>query len=345
MGIAWRRDALYFRAMLIREPAVAGMFYPDEAPGCLKSVEQCVRRASDPVLRDDATVQGTLGGEARRDPTRRVLTPDASAGRVGRILGGVVPHAGWVCSGAVAARVILHIAQRRAPEPGSIKAQPLTIVIFGAIHVPHGPRPSIYPSGAWRTPLGLATVDDALSDAFITQTRLLDAAPQAHRDEHSIEVEVPFIQHLLPDARILPIMTPPAEGAVELGAAVGEMCRAGGANVAFLASTDLTHYGPSYGFMPRGLGDDGLRWAKDVNDRRMIDLMLALRAESAVAEARANQNACGAGAIAATIAACRACGATRADLLEHTTSHEVLSAIRPERPRDAVGYAGLIFTD
>lgn len=331
--------------MLIREPAVAGMFYPDDAPGCLESVQQFVRRAADPASRGDATYESIPGGEARRDPSGRVVTPNASAGHVGRILGGVVPHAGWMCSGAVAARVIQQIAQRRVQEPGAIKGQPLTIVIFGAIHVPHGPRPSIYPSGAWRTPLGLAAVDDALSDALITQSHLLDAVPQAHRYEHSIEVEVPFIQHLLPDARIIPIMTPPAEGAVELGEAVGAICRAGGANVAFLASTDLTHYGPSYGFTPRGVGIDGLRWAKDVNDRRMIDLMLALRAESAVAEAKVNQNACGAGAIAATIAACRACGATRAGLLDHTTSHEALCAVRPERPRDAVGYAGLIFTD
>ncbi len=313
--------------MLIREPAVAGMFYPDDASGCLKSVEQCMRRALDPIPRSDFP---------------RAIAP---SGRVGRIIGGVVPHAGWVCSGAVAARVIERIARQHAQASATSGNQPLTVVIFGAVHVPHGPRPSIYPSGAWRTPLGLAAVDDELSDALITESRLLDPAPQAHRHEHSIEVEVPFIQHLLPDARIIPVMTPPAEGAVELGAAVGEICRAGGANVIFLASTDLTHYGPSYGFTPQGVGSDGLRWAKEVNDRRMIDLMLALRSESAVAEAKSNQNACGAGAIAATIAACRTCGATRAELLEHTTSHEVLSAIRPERPRDAVGYAGLVFTD
>lgn len=321
------------------------MFYPDDASGCQKSVQQCVRRAADSVPTGHESRAGAPDGAASREPPGRAGFTGESADRAGCILGGVVPHAGWVCSGAVAARVVLHIAQRRAQEPGAITGQPLTVVIFGAIHVPHGPRPSIYPSGAWRTPLGLAAVDDALSDALISESRLLDPAPQAHRHEHSIEVEVPFIQHLLPGACILPIMTPPAEGAVELGAAVGEICRAGGANVIFLASTDLTHYGPSYGFTPRGVGTDGLRWARDVNDRRMIDLMLALRAESVVAEAKANQNACGAGAIAATIAACRACGAKRAELLEHTTSHEVLSAIRPERPRDAVGYAGLVFTD
>lgn len=327
VGIAHQFVALYFPVMLIREPAVAGMFYPDDASGCLKSVEQFVRRALDPLRRGDS------------------LGDSAPGEHDGRILGGVVPHAGWVCSGAVAARVIQRIAGRHAQELDASGRQPLTVVIFGAIHVPHGLRPSIFPSGAWRTPLGLSAIDGELSDALISQLRLLDPAPQAHRNEHSIEVEVPFIQHLLPHARIVPIMTPAAEGAAELGAAVGEICGAGRANAIFLASTDLTHYGPSYGFTPQGVGSEGLRWARDVNDRRMIDLMLALRAESVVGEAKACQNACGAGAIAATIAACRACGATRADLLEHTTSHEVLSAIRPERPRDAVGYAGLIFTD
>jgi MEMO1 family protein len=293
--------------MLIRKPAVAGMFYPRETNHCAAALEDCVERA------------------------RVSACPDVS----GRIVGGVVPHAGWMCSGAVAARVIDRIAVRRAPA---------VVVVFGAIHVRlNGPHAYLYPSGAWESPLGPARVDEGAANQLVAQTDLLAADAGAHAREHSIEVEVPFIQHLLPDSLILPIMVPVNGKAAALGAAVGRVCKQSGIDAIFLASTDLTHYGPSYSFAPQGDGPDGLRWAKDVNDRRMIDLMLAMREDEAVHEACTHWNACGAGAVAATIAACKAMGAKGATLLEHTTSYEVLRERYHEPPTDAVGYAGLVF--
>ena len=115
-----------------------------------------------------------------------------------------------------------------------------------------------------------------------------------------------------------------------------------GRHVGYLGSTDLTHYGPRYQFTPHGVGPEGLRWAKDVNDRRMLDVMIELREEDAVREAAEHRNACGAGAVAATIAACKAGGANRALVLAHTTSNEVLRA-RYGDMEDAVGYAGVVF--
>jgi AmmeMemoRadiSam system protein B len=297
--------------MLIREPAVAGMFYPRQADQCRAELQDCLARAGDPP-----------GGA---EPP----------GELGRIVGGVVPHAGWVCSGAVAGRVFQRIAEQRKPD---------VAVVFGAIHVPlYGPHAYLFPSGAWETPLGLADVDGRLADRLGGQTGLLDADPHAHDREHSIEVEVPFIQHLLPETLIVPIMVPVNENAGALGAAIGRACKGYGVDAVFLASTDLTHYGPSYDFAPRGVGPDGLRWAKEVNDRRMIDLMLAMHEKAAVKEAMTNRNACGAGAIAATIAACKAFGAGRATLLEHTTSYEVLRERFNEPMRDAVGYAAIVY--
>ena len=127
------------------------------------------------------------------------------------------------------------------------------------------------------------------------------------------------------------------------GQAVGRTCQTYGVKAVFIGSTDLTHYGPSYGFTPEGVGPAGLSWAKQVNDRRMIDLILALGEGDVVKEAAANHSACGAGAIAATMAAVRAFGATRATLIEHTTSYEVLSELYNEPMRDAVGYAAIVF--
>ncbi|MFQ5424520.1 MAG: AmmeMemoRadiSam system protein B [Phycisphaerae bacterium] len=295
--------------MMIREPAVAGRFYSGDREGCRAEVQECLELASQPASRGEP-----VEGEPR-------------------VLGGIVPHAGWMCSGAVAGRVFQTLAERR---------QPSAVVVFGAIHVGHGPQASLFGSGAWETPLGLAEVDERLANRLYGHTGLMEKDPHAHDREHSIEVEVPFIQHLMPDSMIVPIMVPPNDKAAALGTAVGSACRGYGADVLFIGSTDLTHYGPRYGFIPEGVGAGGLEWARDVNDRRMIDAIRAMRDSEVVDEARANQNACGAGAIAATLAACKACGALRATLLEHTTSFEVLRERFPEPASDAVGYAGIL---
>jgi AmmeMemoRadiSam system protein B len=289
--------------MLVREPIVAGRFYPDEPEACRQALQECLPR-------EEATVEGTL-------------------------IGGIVPHAGWVYSGAVAGQVMAALARRR----------PRTAVVFGAVHVRHGARASVFSSGAWETPLGTIRVDERLAERICGASSLLESNPHAHEFEHSIEVEVPFLQHLLPEIRIVPVMVPPNEHAHVLGEVVGRTCRDSEADVAFIGSTDLTHYGPGYQFTPRGVGAEALGWAKNENDRRMIDLMLRLDAESVVSEARAHQNACGAGAIAATIAACKQLGAARAEVLRHTTSYEVGRAWSDEPASDAVGYAGVVFLD
>ena len=238
-------------------------------------------------------------------------------------------------SGALAGRVFSAIASRKSPD---------VVIVFGAIHVPRVHITAMYPSGAWKTPLGLATVDDRLVQRLHERTDLMNLDSHAHEREHSIEVEVPFIQHLLPNSTIVPIMTPADDRAVELGRSVGLACKEYGVSATFIASSDLTHYGPGFSFTPEGVGEAGLVWAKNVNDRRMIELMLAMREGDAVAEAIANRNACGAGAIAATIAASKAFGASSATLLEHTTSHEVSRGYSESLSVDAVGYAAIVFT-
>ncbi len=296
--------------MMIREPEFAGRFYADGADACRAAVASCLRRATESVT-DGAAVT------------------DAE-----RVIGCIVPHAGWAYSGAVAARALNEIAKRTHPD---------VLVIFGAVHVPRVTCASVFERGAWETPLGLIQIEERLADRLLGQNGLLRSDAHAHEHEHSIEVEVPLIQMSLPQTRIVPIMVPADANAAPLGRAIGRTCRAYGVRVAFVGSTDLTHYGPSFGFTPRGVGPDGLRWADEVNDRRMIALMQAMEGEKAVDESRANQNACGAGAIAATIEACRALGAKRATLLEHTTSERVRPAQGDEVARDAVGYAALTF--
>lgn len=290
--------------MIIREPAVAGTFYPSSGDRCRDLLDHCF----------DA------------------LNIEATPAVQGRIVGGVVPHAGWECSGKVAAGVFAAIAAQRQPQ---------TVVILGAVHRVGRKESAVFPSGRWETPLGTIDIDVRLAERMMSHTNLLVDDPYAHEPEHSVEVQVPFIQRLFPNAKLLPIMVPPVPLAEEVGQAVGRTLASYDYDAVVIASSDLTHYGQSYGFTPKGSGDAGLTWAKDVNDRRVIDRMLALDAAGIVPEAVKNRNACGSGAIAAAIAAVKLLGANRGVCLQHTTSRETLG---PGHGNNAVGYAGVVFT-
>ncbi len=112
-----------------------------------------------------------------------------------------------------------------------------------------------------------------------------------------------------------------------------------------VGTTDLTHYGATaYRFAPKGTGREALEWVKNENDRRMVDLMRELKAEEAVAEAAEHKNACGAGAVAATLGAARALGSQGGHLIEYTTSYDVLrDQLYGDVVGDFVGYAGMVF--
>ena len=283
----------------VREPSVAGRFYPSDPEECRRELEAMRRR---PEIR-------------------------------GRILGGVVPHAGWRFSGPTAALSLCSIAPQK----------PETVVVFGAVHGHDRNRASIFPTGIWRTPLGGLRVDDELARRIANRSRDAEIDPVAHEREHSIEVELPLIQYYLgEDLRILPIMVRPGPWATELGQVAAAEALELGRRVVFVASTDLTHYGPAFEFEPAGRGKPGLRWAKEVNDRGFIRRVTELDADGVVPEAVLNRNACGAGAVSATIAAVCAAGATAYRELEHISSADVEWRIH-EHPLNSVGYEAGIF--
>lgn len=289
----------------IRNPCVAGQFYEADPGACREHIERCL-------------------SDADRDPGPMP---------VGRVLGGVVPHAGWVFSGATAARVFRAIKANRTPD---------TFVLLGADHRGMAYRPTAFHEGAWKTPLGDAPIDAALGKQVATELGREDLScdPQVHRYEHSLEVQVPFIQVMFPKAKILPITVPPDENAHRFGERLGEALHDEQDRVIVLGSSDLTHYGPNYNFTPKGLGDAALQWVKEQNDKAVIDLALGLHADRIVPRTTADHSACGAGAIAATAACCWALGCARGTLLHYTTSHDVM----PERKMQSfVGYAAIAY--
>lgn len=292
--------------MPLRPPAVAGRFYEATQEACAKQIEQLLPQ------------------------------PDSLENLPENIIAGVVPHAGWVFSGDLAARVFAAIDARETVE---------TFVIFGAVHAVHTDCSLIYDAGKWQTPMGDVAIDEILADDIKLQAgSLLRLDCPSHANEHSIEVQVPMIQYLFENIKIVPIMVPPVAQAVQLGQAVAEAIKLSSKEVICIASTDLTHYGPSYGFTHMGSGPEALQWAKNTNDKFFIDLMLSLQADQLVPTAQMYHNACGAGAVAATLAAAKALGAETATLLGHTTSAEVMTKKYQQDSRDSVGYAGVIFS-
>ncbi len=247
----------------------------------------------------------------------------------GMVYGGIVPHAGWVYSGPTAGAVFQAIAAQEPPE---------TFILFGAVHTWGVNDACLYGRGAWRTPLGELAIDEELAATLAAQAGLADR-PEAHAEEHSIEVQLPFIKYLFPSARIVPIAMPPLYTAHTVGQKVAQAVRQVGRRAVALGSTDLTHYGPRYGLAPAGAGEHALTWVHN-NDRAILDLMVAMRAEEIVSEARSHHNACGAGAVAAAIAFAAEMGATQGVLLHYTTSHEVMPM---GRATDMVGYGAVVF--
>ena len=262
--------------------------------------------------------------------TDRFLRGFSAPEQPARVVAAVAPHAGWQYSGAVAAKVFESIRQ---------KTKPVTFVIFGAVHR-HAGVNGVYASGAWATPLGNMEIDRALAARILDQAgEWVVEGPQAHQGEHSIEVELPFLKHLFPEAKFVPVAVNPDSRAVPLGAEVGEIIRNWEYPVMAVGSTDLTHYGDAYSFTPAGYGPKAYQWVRE-NDARILSLAEQMRALEIVDEARHHRNACGAGALAATVAAARALGAKRGYEVEYTTSYDVV----PDGEFNmAVGYAGLLF--
>jgi AmmeMemoRadiSam system protein B len=271
---------------LVRKPAVAGAFYPDDRGVCRARASQFV--AASPAEE-----------------------------RAHRWLGGVVPHAGWDYSGAIAGQTIAALRQAQ-PAPD-------VVVVFGAIHTrAAGAQAALDSYWRWDFPGDGCQVAQQMRGQLSEAGELFCVDDRFHQREWAIEVELPLVRAAWPDAAILPIEVPPHESAVAVGQRTAALVSSANLCAVFIASSDFTHYGPHFGMTPAGVGPAAVAWMMD-NDRRVIDLVLKMRAEAVVPEARARLNACGAGAIAAMLGACRQLGAS------HAASRQQLPDFRRRR--------------
>ncbi len=229
----------------------------------------------------------------------------------------LVPHAGYVYSGHVAGAVYARVAI------------PKKILILGVRHYPHGVNAAILSSGAWRTPLGDAPIDEPLAEALRAACPLLREDSVAHSAEHSLEVQIPFLQVLQPSFTFVPVAlgTVRFEELVAVGEAIGRVIAASREDVLLLTTSDLNHYE----------NDATTR----VKDRKAIEEILALDARGLYDTCRDEAiSMCGLGPAVAMLTALQSLGTGKPELVRYATSADVSGDFNA-----VVGYAGIIFPE
>lgn len=263
--------------MLLRKPAVAGQFYPSEASELSLSIDGCYAHKLGP-------------GKAPPAPAT-----DASAVAV------VCPHAGYVYSGPVAAHSYLHVSSMRKPD---------LIVVVAPNHYGVGSGVSTFKEGEWETPLGRMRVDEEASRRLVDLCDIVAVDPDAHRLEHSLEVQLPFLQKLYGDSvPFLPVslLFQDVDTSGAVSKALAKLLK--GRKAVLVASSDLTHY-------------ESAASARE-KDTALIQQVLNMDVGGFYSTLeRMDVSACGYGAIATVMQAAAALGLKRAELLKYANSGE-----------------------
>jgi AmmeMemoRadiSam system protein B len=229
-------------------------------------------------------------------------------------IGVVVPHAGYVYSGRVAGAVYGRVAL------------PDTCIILGPNHTGMGAGAAVMTQGAWETPLGRLPIDTELAEALVAQSPAIIEDSVGHQREHSIEVQLPFLQYLDGPSRFVPLclFLHDLPACQEVGRAVAAAVRNVGRPVLLIASTDMSHY------VSRAEAAE--------KDRHALDAVLKLDpAGLHGAVRRQGISMCGYHAVTAMLIAARAMGAERAELVMYADSGDVAGDTS-----QVVAYAGLI---
>ncbi|UCF07488.1 MAG: MEMO1 family protein [Thermoplasmata archaeon] len=268
----------------MRYPAVAGQFYEGSEEGLKKQIEECFLHALGP-----GEIPKLQEGERT-------------------IKGAVVPHAGYMFSGPVAAHVASALAKDGFPK---------TFIIIGPKHSGFG-SPIAITTEPFSTPLGNVEIDMELAEKL--QGGVIDNDLAAHRGEHSIEVQLPFLQYLKPDIRFVPLCMgiQTYKMAREVGEIVSKAIE--GRDVVVLASTDFSHY------VPRAMAEK--------KDSMALESISRLDAKGLYKTVEKNNiSMCGYGPVMTMIEAVKG---TKAEVLKYSTSGDVMEM------RDVVGYGAVL---
>ncbi len=240
-------------------------------------------------------------------------------------LGGIVPHAGWYFSGKLAARALYSLKSEKKFD---------LVVLYGGHMGPDDP-PRVVSEETCETPLGDIDIDQDFLRAITDKVEVKKENPSS--GDNTIEIQLAMIKYFFPDTKLLAIRPPFSTKAIEVGREIAQTAREKGFSILAIGSTDLTHYGPNYGFLTKGTGPVSVEWVKNVNDKGFIDCAVKMDAKGLIDHALKNSSACSAGAAASVIATCEALGSKKGILLDYYTSYDVM------RDDSFVGYAGIIY--
>ncbi len=282
------------KRLKVRHPAVAGSWYAGTSVGLRAQIEKCFTHKLGP---------GELPKVAKEGPRNFV--------------GLVCPHAGYMYSGPVAAHAYYELAKDGKPD---------TIVIFSPNHTGRGSALSLMNEGAWRTPLGDVEIDSKTANHILSESRIIDVDDRAHAHEHSIELQLPFLQYLYASAfKFVPIsfLMQDLESSRDVGQATAKALS--GKNALVIASTDMTHYEPQK--------------MAEKKDKMAIDAAIKMDENQYYSTVESLAiSACGYGPTIAAITAAKMLGAKKAQLLCYKTSGDITGDFST-----VVGYASICF--
>ena len=288
----------------IRKPVVAGQFYPGNKDGLQQQITDCFM-----------------------DKRGCGILPKIDKGEKD-IIGLVVPHAGYIYSGAIASFTYQYLAAHGFAD---------SFIILGPNHTGAGSGVSIMTNGSWETPLGEVPINFELAQQI--HTGIIDCDEMAHRNEHSIEVQLPFLQYVAKEKKFdfVPVcmMMQDVKTSTEVGMILAEAINKSEKKIVIIASSDFSHAGFNYMSMPpEGMSVD---MYANKQDKYAIEKILALDPKG-LAETVHDKNItmCGYGPVASMLVAAKKLGATTAELLKYGTSYEV----HPNT--SCVGYGALV---
>ena len=277
----------------IRKPAVAGSFYAGDPKSLNMQIENCFLHKIGP-------------GEI----------PLVNPKRKNNIIGLVSPHAGYMYSGPVAANGFYKIA---------LDGKPNTIIVLGPNHQGFGENVSIMVEGSWKTPLGELEIDTDIAENILKNSKIIKNDKKAHQYEHSIEVQLPFIQYIFGrDIKFVPICMTRQDINTDIEIAQSICSSVVDKNILIIASSDLTHYEPQE--YAESVDKQAINAILEFNPKKLYDMIY-----------HQNLTMCGPGPITVMLIVCETLGAKKAELLKYATSGDVSG-----RYDQVVGYASII---
>lgn len=270
---------------MYRPPYVAGSFYPSDKSSLLKIIEKYMEEAKKNINLIDET---------------------------GNFSGVLCPHAGYVYSGKTQAHSYYFLSE----------SPPETYVILGPNHTGMGLPVALINEGSWGTPFGEVKINEELASKIVENSGIIGIDSSAHKYEHSIEVQLPFLQYIVKDFTFVPICMgiQDEETAIDIGKAIAKSAKE---PIGVIASSDLVHYGSRFGYAPiKGGKEEILSWIKN-NDMEILKMAEKFDVSGIYNFInKKDYTTCGYGPLSAMLTCMKELGAKKAKILDYSNSYE-----------------------